>query len=162
VADWSQSVIPRPIMVMVRRFRWLVVVAVTLVVFGVGLAALFSTGDGTGQPTAEGCAATTSPLRSIVPTNPTPSLKAPLLSGSTAVVPNVVGMAGRASRSDQPAAASAITAAGLKAKLYTEHFGGYGAWWSVVSQSPASGSIVPIGSAVVLTMRYGCPVTPQG
>jgi hypothetical protein len=147
-------------MVIVRRFRWLVVVAVTLVVFGVGLAALFSTGDGTGQPTAEGCSATTSPLRSVVPTNPTPSLKKPLLSGSTAVVPNVVGMAGRASMSNQPAA-SAITAAGLEAKLYTEHFGGYGAWWSVVSQSPAAGSIVPIGSAVVLTMRSGCPVAPQ-
>jgi hypothetical protein len=146
-------------MVIVRRFRWLVVVAVTLVVFGVGLAALFSTKDGTGQPTAEGCSATTAPLRSVVPTNPTPSLKRPLLSGHTAVVPKVVGIAGRAGMSNQPAA-SAITAAGLQAKLYTEPFGGSGAWWSVVSQSPAAGSIVPTGSAVVLTMRYGCPLAP--
>jgi hypothetical protein len=141
-------------MVIVRRFGWLAVVAVTLVVSGVGLAALFSTGEGTGHPPAEGYAVTTTTLGSVVPTNPTPSLKTHLVSGSTAVVPNVVGMAGQASRSNQPAV-SAIAAAGLNAKVYTEHFGGNGARWSVVSQSPAAGSTVPIGSAVVLTMRYG-------
>ena len=148
-------------MVIVHRFRWLVVVAVALVVFGVSLAALFSTGDKIGQPTAEGCTATTAPLRSVVPTNRTPSLKTPLQSGGTAVVPKVVGMTGRASMSNQPAAASAIDAAGLKAELYSQHQGGSGAWWSVVSQSPAAGSIVPIGSTVVLTMRSGCPVASQ-
>lgn len=148
-------------MVMVHRCRWLVIVAVALVVFGVGLAGLLSTGDATGQPTAEGCSPSTAPLRSVVPTNQTPSLKTPLPSGRTVVVPNVVGMTGRASVSNQPAAASAIPAAGLEVKLYSEHSGGSGAWWSVVSQSPAAGSIVPIGSAVVLTMRDGCPVAPQ-
>jgi hypothetical protein len=140
-------------MVIVRRLRWLAVVAVTLVVFGVGLAALFSTGDWTGHPPAEGYAVTTTTLRSVVPTNPMPSLTTPSVSGSTAVVPNAVGMAGRVSTSNQPAVA-AIAAVGLNAKLSTEHVGGNCARWSVVSQSPAAGSIVPIGSAVVLTMRY--------
>lgn len=89
------KVTPQSTMVVVRRFRWLAVVAVTLVVFGAGLAALISTGDGTGQATAEGCAVTTSTLRPVVPTNPAPSLKTPSVSGTTAVVPNVVGMAGQ-------------------------------------------------------------------
>jgi beta-lactam-binding protein with PASTA domain len=72
-------------------------------------------------------------------------------------------MTGRASMSSQPAAASAIDAAGLKADLYSEHQSGSGgAWRSVVSQSPAPGSIVPIGSTVVLTMRSGCPVASLG
>jgi hypothetical protein len=62
-------------MVRVRRFPWLAVIAVTLVVFGVGLAALFSTGEGTGHPPAEGYAVTTTTLRSVVPTNRVPSDK---------------------------------------------------------------------------------------
>lgn len=153
---------PLATMVTVRRFRWLAVAAVTLVVFEAGLAALFSTGKGTRHPLAEGYAVTTTTLRSVVPTIRVPSLKAPTVSGSAAVgsqvntvVPNALGMTGRASRSNQPAVVL-IDAAGLNAKLYTEHFGGNGARWSVVSQSPAAVSIVPSGTAVVLTMRYGC------
>jgi len=152
---------PWSTMVVVRRFRWLAVVAVTLVVFGVGLAALFSTGERAGHPPAEGHAVTTSTPRSAVPTNRVPSPKTPSVSGSApigsqvnTVVPNAVGMTGRVSRSNQPAV-MLIDAADLNATLYTEHSGGNGARWTVVSQSPTAGSIVPIGSAVVLTMRYG-------
>ena len=147
-------------MVLVHRFRWFAVVAVTLVVFGVGLAALLSTGDGRGQPPAEGYAVTTTTLRSVVPTNPTLRLKTPSVSGSPAVgsqvntvVPDAVGMTGRVSRANQPAVAL-IDASMLNATLSTQHLGGQCARWSVVSQSPSAGSIVPIGSQVVLTMRY--------
>jgi beta-lactam-binding protein with PASTA domain len=63
-------------------------------------------------------------------------------------------MTGLVTRSNQPAVA-AIAAAGLNAKLSTEDVGGSCARWSVVSQSPAAGSIVPIGSAIELAMRYG-------
>jgi hypothetical protein len=148
-------------MVPMRRFRWLAVVAVTLVVLGVGLASLFSTADGKGQSTAEGCPLGTAPPRSVVSTNTAPWLKTPSLSGNTTVVPNAVGMAGRASRFNQPAVA-VIAAAGLKAKLFTEAVGGGGAWWSVISQSPVAGSTVPIGSPVLLTMRFGCQSVAPG
>jgi hypothetical protein len=56
-------------MVIVRRFRVLAVIAVTLVVLGVGLAALLSTGGGTGQAPAQSYAVTSTTLRSPVPTN---------------------------------------------------------------------------------------------
>lgn len=148
-------------MVTVRRFRVLAVIAVTLVIFGVGLAALSSTGGGTGQAPGEGYAVTTTTFGSQVPTNRVSPLRAPSVSGSVpvgsevnTVVPDAVGMRGRVSRASQPAVAL-IDSAMLNATLSTQHFGGNGARWSVVSQSPSAGSIVPIGSAVVLTMRYG-------
>jgi hypothetical protein len=135
-------------MVIVRRFRVLAVIAVTLVIFGVGLAALFSTDGGTGQAPVEGYAVTTTTLGSQVPTS------VPVGSEVNTVVPDAIGMTGRVSRASQPAVAL-IDSAMLNATLSTQHFGGNGARWSVVSQSPSAGSIVPIGSAVVLTMRYG-------
>src|SRR3984957_17436329 len=113
-------------MVLVHRFRWFAVVAVTLVVFGVGLAALLSTGDGRGQPPAEGYAVPTTTLRAVVPTNPTLRLKIPSVSGSPAVgsqvntvVPDAVGMTGRVSRANQPAVAL-IDASMLNATLSTQ------------------------------------------
>lgn len=118
-----------------------------VVVFALGLVALLSTGDNKGHPPSQVYAPFTTTTTTYDGGLHALSAAA-ATSDQTTVVPNVVGTTQRSNDW-----LHSIVTAGLDFKLSSEHVGGDCTNWSVVSQTPAAGSMVPIGSIVVLTVR---------
>ena len=134
---WSGTVLWQPLyscvrMVTVRRIQYIAVVLCTAAVLSLGLVALFSNGSEAPSSATAECS----------PPQPHPP------STRMTVVPNAVETAHRSNNVIQ--AGMVLCRAGLNESL--QPLGEKGAWW-VVSQWPAAGSQVPVGSNVVLTAR---------
>ena len=117
----------------VRRIQYIAVVLCTLAVLSLGLVALFSNGSEAPSSATAECS---------------PPPQPPPVSARMTVVPNAVETAHRANNVIQ--AGMVLCRADLNESL--QPLGEKGAWW-VVSQWPAAGSQVPVGSNVVLTVR---------
>jgi beta-lactam-binding protein with PASTA domain len=137
------------------RFRYLVVTLVTLAVLGLGLVALLSTGGGKGNPQIAYAPVTTTTVGGLRELAAAAAAQA-----KTTIVPNVVGTSLHSL--DR---LKVIHAAGLNYSTSPDQVGNctprtsnvrsgsVPRHWSVVSQNPAAGSRLKVGSDVVLTVR---------
>jgi hypothetical protein len=139
----------------VRRPRYFAIVLATLTVLGLGLTALLSAGNGNGNPPPAYASVTPTTIGGLRELAAAASAQA-----KTTIVPNVVGTSLHSLDRLKE-----ISAAGLDSRISPEQVGNCTLrtanvrpgsaphQWSVISQTPAAGSRVQVGSDVVLKVR---------
>jgi hypothetical protein len=139
----------------VRRLPYFAVTLATLAVLGLGLTALLSTGNGEGKPPSAYASVTPTTVGGLQELATAAAAQA-----ETTIVPDVVGTSLHSLDRLKE-----ISAAGLDSRISPDqvgtctlrtgnvHPGSAPHHWSVISQTPAAGSRVQVGSDVMLTVR---------